>query len=493
MECNNLKKKSENKKKEESNAVVLDFSDFSEEPVFKTSIQVAIDEANERIKENEFLCKETIESIARITPDCDKIDYSLAASIGALCGVLDIFLVGKPGESLVGTVTDKWIGDRTLDFACKMGWKNDGNLSSAIRFLEKKFKIPYDQQGGDAASAIFGINTRNHHFKSLAHNPSILGLFFSVLDQFSNTSHFVTEGRLVSLQNADGSFSLMGKDIPSKFFCAVFNWIGHLISDNSGSSSSKGRGMGIPSPLWTWINDMVAVKASLHIPASDFDKQINDLAIEIYDKGFDIRFQLAQGILVFINEITVRVVYAVRRAIKYFSSKDELNRSFKDLWNNCEPFSNVSVKRMLTVAHGTFCLVDIADATIRSFATGGGYFNVVEFFLRLNISGLGRFGVSLFGEANRGINRINLSDEKSYLEKQKTILQDYIQELNYLAAKYNDQLMRKFVEELYNNDSYKIAFEDSARIAQLREVPEKKVLKSKKEIDEYFRGLKNEE
>ena len=37
------------------------------------------------------------------------------------------------------------------------------------------------------------------------------------------------------------------------------------------------------------------------------------------------------------------------------------------------------MKRMLTVAHGTFCLVDIGDATIRGFATGGGYFNTAEF------------------------------------------------------------------------------------------------------------------
>ena len=44
---------------------------------------------------------ETIESINGLKPNCDKLDYILAASSGALCGIIDIFLVGKPGESLL--------------------------------------------------------------------------------------------------------------------------------------------------------------------------------------------------------------------------------------------------------------------------------------------------------------------------------------------------------------------------------------------------------
>jgi len=58
---------------------------------------------------------------------------------------------------------------------------------------------------------------------------------------------------------------------------------------------------------------------------------------------------------------------------------------------------------MLTVAHGTFCMMDLGDATIRAFITGGGTFNVTEFFLRLNIVGVGRFTISLYDEAKRAI------------------------------------------------------------------------------------------
>ena len=150
-------------------------------------------------------------------------------------------------------------------------------MSSAIRFLENKFKIPYDQRGaGDAASFVFDLNPTNHHFKSLAHNPSLLGLFFSILDQFTNSSHFISNGELISLADADGKFELRGSNVPSKLFCAFANWLCHLISDISGSSGSKGRGMAIPSPLWTWTNDIITLKSKLNIPVSQLDKSINE-------------------------------------------------------------------------------------------------------------------------------------------------------------------------------------------------------------------------
>ena len=99
----------------------------------------------------------------------------------------------------------------------------------------------------------------------------------------------------------------------------------------------------------------------------------------------------------------VRLVYAIRRLIKYFAETDKETRSFSLMWKKCEPFSNPTVKRMLTVAHGTFCIVDISDASVRSFVTGGGSFKPIEFFLRFNIVGVGRFTISLYGEFKREI------------------------------------------------------------------------------------------
>lgn len=457
---------------------------------FSTSIADAMAKAETKL----VVLNETVDSIKGLKPDCDKLDYILATSSGALCGIIDIFLVGKPGESPLGNITDKWFVARTIDFAklCDPEKKNFDSLDSALRFLEKKFKVPYDQTGlGDAGKTIFDLTAKNHHFKSLAHNPSLLGLFFSILDQFSNTSHFVTDGQLVSLQQADEKWELRGGNIPSKLFCGFANWIGHLISDVSGSSSSaaKGnRGTGLPSPLWTWTNDIIAIKAKLGLSVTETDKAMNELALNIFEKGYDIRFQTAQAIPVFLNELLVRLIYAIRRLFRYFSEIPKTERSLALMWKKCEPFSNATVKRMLTVAHGTFCLVDVGDAVGRSLIAGGGTFNAVEFVLRLNVVGVGRFAISLYGETRRAISYNHAKKEFDFASKETVIVSNYIEGLKILAHQYDDHHLLMFISDFEKSDAYIEAFGKSVTLAEVRNVPVNRILKSKPDIDKYFGG-----
>lgn len=457
---------------------------------FSTSIADALEQA-----ENELTTlNETIKSIKDLKPNCDKLDYILAASSGALCGVIDIFLVGKPGESPLGEITDKWFANRTMDFAklCHPKHKDFDSLESALRFLEKEFKVPYDQTGlGDAGKVVYDLNAKNHHFKSLAHNPSLLGLFFSIIDQFTNSSHFVSDGQLISLEKADEKWELRGNNISSKLFCGFTNWIGHLISDVSGSQSSARvgkRGMGIPSPLWTWTNNIIAIKAKLNLPVIETDKAMNQLALDIFKEGYDARFQTTQAIPVFINEMLVRLIYSVRRLFKYFSDTRKEERSVSLMWQRCEPFSNPTVKRMLTIAHGTFCLVDIGDAVGRSFVVGGGTFNAVEFVLRLNVVGVGRFAISLYGETTRAFSYNFAKKEADFASRETVIVKNYIEGLKILSLKYDDKFLLMFIDDFEKSDAYTEAFEKSVSLAKLRDVPSDKILKDKDAIDKYFGG-----
>lgn len=457
------------------------------------SFSTSIDDAMVQAETELLALNETISSVNKLKANCDSIDYALAASSGALCGIIDIFLIGKPGESPLGDVTDKWFADRTKAFAslCHPDNKDFDSLESALRFLEREFKVPYDQTGlGDAGKTIFDLNAKNHHFKSLSHNPSLLGLFFSILDQFQNTSHFITAGQLVSLQKADEKWELQGANVPSKLFCGFTNWIGHLISDVSGSQSSARadrRGMGIPSPLWTWMNDITALKTTLGLNVTETDKSINELALKVFEEGYDARFQTAQVIPVCLNELLVRLIYSIRRLFKYLSETPREYRSFTTMWKQCEPFSNPSVKRMLTVAHGTFCLLDLGDAVGRAFVAGGGNFNASEFILRLNIAGVGRFTVSLYGETKRAVlsNRVKYAAE--FASKDKVIISSYIEGLSILAQMYDDTQLLSFIDDLKNSSAYADALEKSAKLAALRNVPEARILKSKADIDSYFR------
>lgn len=140
--------------------IVLDLSVEDDGFNFATSISNALVQAESEL----VVLNETVDSIKVLKPNCDKLDYILAASSGALCGIIDIFLVGKPGESPIGNITDKWFDARTMDFAklCHPEKKKFYDLDSALRFLEKEFKVPYDQTGlGDAGRSVFNLTAKN--------------------------------------------------------------------------------------------------------------------------------------------------------------------------------------------------------------------------------------------------------------------------------------------------------------------------------------------
>lgn len=137
------------------------------------------------------------------------------------------------------------------------------------------------------------------------------------------------------------------------------------------------------------------------------------------------------------------------------------------------------------VAHGTFCLVDIADATARGFATGVGTFNPVEFFLRLNLVGIGRLTLSLYGEVKCDLKYHKAQKEAQLVQDKKAILKDYIEGLKILKALYEDEEYLSFIDDLSNNE-YIVAFIKSSDLATLRGVRDSQILKTKEDIDKYF-------
>ncbi len=158
------------------------------------------------------------------------------------------------------------------------------------------------------------------------------------------------------------------------------------------------------------------------------------------------------------------------------------------MWEKCEPFSNATVRRVLTVAHGTFCLVDVGDAVGRAFVSGAGSFNAVEFVLRLNVVGVGRFAISLYGETERAVSYSSAKRESDFASREIVIIENYIEGLKLLSVKYDDTLLLTFVDDFQKSGAYLSAFGKSAALAELRNVPSNKILKNKSEIDRYFRG-----
>ena len=108
--------------------------------------------------------------------------------------------------------------------------------------------------------------------------------------------------------------------------------------------------------------------------------------------------------------------------------------------------------------------------------------------MRLNIIGVGRFTISLYGEANRGIKKKAALEEGYFLRREKIVVEDYITGLKCLAEAYDDGLLLAFVDDLKQSDMYKQAFEKSVLLAEKRNVPQEDIVRNKVEIDAYFRG-----
>jgi len=335
--------------------------EFCQDPfrqLMTTSQRIALEK---RIKE-EFSLK---------TAKCDKYDYMIGGTCGLIGGLIDVFFVGLPGESPLTRWSDDLTDKAVQKFASWQGWEGGDNakdpVASAIGFLERKYKVNYDHRHGGDVDHLFKMSTRNHHIKSLGHSPDLVGLFFSVLGQFTSTAHFVDNGKLISVDTE--TFELQGSNVIAKLFCGVMNWLGHLFSDVAGSSGAQSRGSGIPIPFYSLLQFVNVGEFGKH------KQTFATIAVQVFEKGYDFRHGIALAIPVLVAELLTRVVWVLKQ--RFFHERP---------WAECMPSANnPELRRTLLVAHGTLCVVDGVDAAIRST-------DMITFMLRSNVVAWARFG-----------------------------------------------------------------------------------------------------
>lgn len=392
--------------------------DFGNDPfrdLMNVSQRIALEK---RIKE-EFSLK---------SANCDKYDYMIAGTCGLIGGLIDILFVSMPKNSKLGNFTDQQTNKIVIKFADLMGSNIDYEkhsknkiskgeipidrdryiLKSSIQFLEGKFKINYDQTStnGDNGTSglISNLSPKNHHIKSLGHSPDIIGLFFSILNQFTNTSSFIDQGKIITINNKN-SHELQGTDFVSKVIYGFINWFGHIASDIAGSNSSaeKGnRGSGVPIPFYSLLQ---------FIDIGEFgqDRQsFAKIAVQVFEEGYDFRHGMALAIPVLVTELLTRMTWVIKQ--RFYHKKS---------WNDCIPSANnPELRRMLLIGHGSLCLVDTTDAALRS---GG---DIIQFMLRSNLLAWARFGTLALKELNAWYRKgeIDVETVDTYLDAEYTRL-----------------------------------------------------------------------
>ena len=318
---------------------------------------------------------------------CDRFDYIIAGFCGGIAGLVDVLFVGMPGDSVLGNASDGLADELVKKFASISGWNprsgKEDSIASAIGFLEKNYAVNYDQRHSADVDNLFEMSAKNHHFKSLSHSPDPIGLFFSILDQFMNTSTFISGGELIRIDTSDRESPLKGGNLIAKIFSGFCNWLGHIMSDLAGSSGSRGnsgRGSGVPIPFMELFQ--FCDFGSLQV---DNDRQtLATVMVRVFQEGYDLRFAGAMAVPVILEELMIRGIWAIRR---------HFGKGYP--WKDCIPStSHGDLRLMLIVGNSALCLFDVTDAAIRSgFGT-----NMVLFFLRLNYVAWVRLIILIFKE-----------------------------------------------------------------------------------------------
>lgn len=430
---------------------------------------------------------------------CDQYDYLIAVFCGAIAGAIDVFFVDSPAEKLsrLGCLTDSAADSMVKSFAKAVGWDprigNEDNVGSAIGFLERSYKVNYENTSTKSVDGLFQMSAKNHHYKSLAHSPDLIGLFFSILDQFTNQASFLSDGQLIRVDTKESGFSLQGSNFLSKLFCGFCNWIGHIMSDIAGSSGSRGRGTtgrgaGLPIPFSELF--LLCDFGAFQI---ENDRQtLAVLMTRAFQEGYDARFGAAMALPVLLEELMIRVLWIIKR--RYYAKKD---------WRECQPSAeHADLRAMLLVGNGTLCLIDGTAAAIRS---GG---NALVFVLHLNLVAWVRllllvfrelsiqYGASIDAAALDFLATIGFADQhalKQYYQRISTVNKQLEQQFENFVATVEADYKRFSAGVEYVMCSKTASPEErmqmSVRIAEQQGVSRDRIMHSTQELDAWVLGV----
>lgn len=424
-------------------------------------LEVGITSSNERQQEindglkdvdahlafNNKRLEELNKEIDRLTNHADGIDNMVAVASGILAGLVDSFWVGafsmERGKAWSNEKVNKFVQKvaRAKGYECN-------RLEDAIKFLEDNYSIPSDNTWSGKG---VGISPSSHRLDDLAHHPTPIGLFFSILTQFTKKAYFQNRhGDFLPFSIEEDKLELIGHNIPSKIFAGTVNWFFHLVSDMSGTNKTAGKGMGIPGPIVSLLKEASLLPG---LNKTDLPQKINDVFVK---ERFDLRSELAVGhelgrqtVPVIINEVIVRAFYFIRRFIMELKEKKSLA---KVNWRNTLPWRNRTIVRMLTIATGTFTLVDLGDAAIRGAMKSGGNTAMfaTQFILHVNFVGVGRFAVAIGTDTTMGAKRNKLRNERLGLLSEQLHLMNakvyYLQANAWIAAETTEQTINETIE-----------------------------------------------
>ncbi len=393
----------------------------------------------------------------------DSLDYLMAICSGTISGLIDVFYVGEFSLERA----HKWGSEEVNKFVKKVaklqGFKGE-DLSDAIKYLEKNFGL-----AADSLTADYGGHLQ-HHLRDFSHHFSLSGLLCSLFTQFTGIVIGTdTSGELLTVVLKDKTF--IGKNFEEKILFGTVNWFFHMVSDMAGSSATAGKGAGIPGPIGSLIKELSTLPCFKDKKIGDQEfhvwvsKLFNGTLLGKHDENgkiveplkFDLRTEIGilhevgkQFVPVLINECLVRSLYFIRRL--YNAIKNTEIHSVTDLKNidpsELLPFNNKVIRRMITIASGTFTAIDTVDAAVHAAIKSKGinpaFF--VNFAVRINIVGVGRFIIAC--KADGQFITEEIREAKEQRDKIAKEYEKLISDLKALSLNYDQLRALNSIERL---------------------------------------------
>ena len=412
--------------------------------------------------------------IELLSTQADNLDYIIAIASGVACGLLDILWVGEfdlqSGRSIASDKIDSFV-KKTAEMLER---KKFYDLKSAVKALEERFPIPSD---GNTPNFGGGLQ---HHLRDFAHHPTVVGLAFSLLTQFTEKSYGTdVNGVFLVVDAPEKSKPFIGKDVPQKILMGTITWFFHLVSDVAGSSSTAGvtGGTGIPGPILALAKEISAIPFFKDIKVDDgislslfLSKLFNGTLMMQRDENgqiikesvikFDLRGELGvavelckQAVPVIANECIVRAFYFIRRLA--MAMKENCVSCLADMkkidWNSVKSANNPTIARMLTVSTVVFNALDIGEAIATQ-----------KYWVSINYVGVGRFAVAIGSDVSWGLKARNVKKIRDVYEniKQQTFRKADANIYKRIGADMDIQIDKlglslEQTEILYNLEYYK--------------------------------------
>ena len=409
--------------------------------------------------------------IAKMSVDADKLDYAVAIASGIICGIIDIIKIGELDLKAGRNIADEKVKDIVRKISKRLGCEKD-DIQSCVKFLEEKFPLAADGNTADFGGGL------QHHLRDFAHHPTIVGLCFSLLTQFTEMSYGTdSTGRFIIVPVSEKSRRYIGDNIADKIFMGTVGWFFHLVSDIAGSSATVALsgGTGIPGPIIALAKEAAVMPIFRDINVEDnslsefLAKIYNGTLFARYDNNgkiikdsiikIDFRGEIGalleigkQAIPIILNECIVRGFYFIRRILSEVKNKNVTSMSEikKINWDTIKPYNNVTLTRLLTISTSVFCAIDLTDAVVTE-----------QYFVSVNYVGLGRLTLALGAEY---VNLLKTRNLKKIRDMYKIIEQNVYAKMDEKIYEriYADMKSEKFgltlqqTEILYNIEYLKV-------------------------------------